>query len=73
MEHIPRAQPCSCMLLECCLYMYVCLRTCMLVICIMYTHMGYTIINSESCRKRKEINYWLCCCSDFAAIVCILF
>ena len=67
MEPIPRVQPRSCMLLDSCLYV---LSMNMFVFTVTfsyntYMHRGYTTIIAE-----KE---GLCCLSDFAAIVCILF
>ena len=64
MEHIPHARPRNCMLVESCLYF---LYVCYLYI---YMHRGYTII---SILQEEKESCWLCCCSDFAAIVCTLF
>ena len=69
MEHIPRAQPRGCILLDSCLYV---LSMNMFVYTVtrsyIYMHRRYTNNNFQFCRKEG-----LYCCSDFAAIVCILF
>ena len=66
MEHIPRAQPRSCMLLDSCLYVLSMNMLVFTVTCSM--HRGYTNIIFNFAGKEG-----LYCCSDFAAIVCILF
>ena len=63
MEHIPRARPRSCLESCICFLCYECFR-------VTYMHRGYTII---SILQEEKGNSWLSCCSDFAAIVCILF
>ena len=78
LEHIPRAQPRICMHAArdseyvAWYIMLLSLWTLVLPVSLYLTFTwGYTIINFQFCRKRQG-NCWLCCCRNFASIVCIL-
>ena len=75
MEHIPRAQPRSCMLLDSCLYVLSMNMFVYTVTCTISTTVAISTCTEDT--RTSIFNFagkeGLYCCIDFAAIVCILF
>ena len=74
MEHIPHAQPRSCMLLDSCLYVLSMNMFVYTVTCTISTTVAISTCTEDT--RTSIFNFagkeGLYCCSDFAAIVCIL-